>query len=941
MRAWRVVALALVLSTCTPEARAQDGPPARPLGEVLIAYANAARIDLIFDPALVAERATRLTVRGSAPPETELARLLRGTDLHVRRLPSGTFVLVPPGTAPHALARVSLRGRVVDARGRPVAGAHVIIGAEEGGTVTSRDGAFGLAPRPPGPYRLRVTHVGYRPHESAVRLAAGDTAEVVVTLRPGMITLSPLVAEDVRGRLRLRAASTVPRGLAAERPHGLGTVDAVRSLDALAGVRVGAVLADVYLQGSEAGEHQFRLDGVPVFEPVHLRGLIGAFNPFAIAGTTVHKAGYGVEHGSQLAGVITAEHLLPTHDDARVDAQLDPLSLNVLASAGTSRPGGLSAHGMVALRTSLWSVYPDAVAAPQRRLLRDWNTPDPFLLNASVIGLLSAFDDVFGGDLLARVDTTHRYGFDPGLGFRDLHAAGVVRLRDGGEVRASVYNGANHLSGNQVAVRTARSGADADPDPPAALRDRYAWSNTTAQVSHRRLLSSRALLTTRLRGSRYDLGHDYSGLEAGDSLGIPLPDGTPFSFRVVERVQPSDDGNRIGEGAAEGRLDLQLASRWTVQLGLDAAVTRHRFLIEDANLSFGEASFRRIREAGTSWRLAGFGEVRADVTRGTTVTAGLRTTHLPARGAVYAEPRLALRHERAGRTTGLSAELAAGLYRQFVNQFHVSSISPSALFPAVRFWLPVDASVAPPKAYHLAATVLWAAPGPLTVRGEAYLKEQVHQLVIDYTALWNRAPADSAGRQASFLRAGRGRAWGAALGADVDRPRWEAGVRGEYSHAHRTRTLGPARGTGVEPVPWNEPVRLDAHAAWRPSERVRLSLRWRSAWGRKWAFRQAYYDYIASDPQTTQKTFGPYDFLRPQDHRMRPLHQLDAAVAVEQPVGAARLRLRADLLNVLGRRNAADWTLDVREDEDGTLRYEHVPRPLLPRLPSVALRVIW
>ena len=61
------------------------------------------------------------------------------------------------------------------------------------------------------------------------------------------------------------------------------------------GIRVGDALADVHIQGGEAGEHQFQLDGVPVFEPVHLRGLLGAFNPFAIERITVHKAGYRFE----------------------------------------------------------------------------------------------------------------------------------------------------------------------------------------------------------------------------------------------------------------------------------------------------------------------------------------------------------------------------------------------------------------------------------------------------------------------------------------------------------------------------------------------------------------------------------------------------------------------------------------------------------------------
>lgn len=935
----------------------------RPLGDALLSYASAVRIDLIFDPLLVRGMHTSRRVRLDAPPETELRRLLDGTDLGVHRLPSGTFVLAPlrPRAETRPAHRLSaVQGFVVDPSDRPLDGVHVFVDTLGVGAATDDGGRFVLRRLPPGRHALRITHVGYHPATVTVSIRPEQVADLRIALTPEVFAFAPLLKEDRRGQFRLRAAAslTVENGL--HRPRGLGTADAVRGLDDVPGVRVGKVLADVHLQGSEPGEHQFQLDGVPVFEPVHLRGLVGAFNPFAIERVTVHKAGYGVTYGSFLAGVIAAEHALPQAGIARIDAQTDPLSLNVLASGRLVDRPGVQAQGMIAVRTSLWSVYPNAVAGPQRRLLRDWNTPDPFLLNASVLGLLSEFDDLFGGELLARVDSSQQYGLDPTLGFRDLHAAGRLHLGSRHQFDASLYNGTNHLSGNQIAVRTAGDPVDAGDrasarvDGIAVPRDRYAWTNTTAQIRYRTLLSSRALAEVRLRGSQYDLGHDYSGLEPGDSLGLPLPDGTPFSFRVVERVQPSDDGNRIGEGALESRLDVRAAARLHLTFGSEIVHTRHRFLIEDANLSFAEQSFRTIHNAARTWRLGAFSEQRLDLSGRVTATTGLRVTYLPTRARAYAEPRAELRYEALGRRSSLSARLAGGLYRQYVNQFHVSSISPSALFPAVRFWLPVDSTVVPPKAYHLASSLLWSPVGPLSLRAEAYLKRQVHQLAIDYAALWRRARVDTTGRpQASFLRAGSGFTHGVALGAAFDTAPVRLSVRGEYSLARRTRTLGaeptadPARAAApdadarYEPVPWSEPFRLEASAEAHPAAGLSLTLRWHSAWGRTWAFRQAYYDYIASDPQTTQKIFGPYDFLRPQDHRLRPLHQLDVGIAYERPLGPARLLLRADVLNVLDRPNEADWTMVVDKDDTGTLTYEHVSRLLLPRLPSFAVRLQW
>ncbi|NKN80846.1 TonB-dependent receptor, partial [Weissella cibaria] len=90
-----------------------------------------------------------------------------------------------------------------------------------------------------------------------------------------------------------------------------------------------------------------------------------------------------------------------------------------------------------------------------------------------------------------------------------------------------------------------------------------------------------------------------------------------------------------------------------------------------------------------------------------TLEPGLRLTYAARRRTVYAEPRLALRYDRETGPLGPYAlRLAAGLYRQFVNQFELTSSGPTAAVPSVPFWLPIDRTLAPPRTYHLAAEAL-------------------------------------------------------------------------------------------------------------------------------------------------------------------------------------------------------------------------------------------
>src|SRR5690606_16403718 len=99
--------------------------------------------------------------------------------------------------------------------------------------------------------------------------------------------------------------------------------------------------------------------------------------------------------------------------------------------------------------------------------------------------------------------------------------------------------------------------------------------------------------------------------------------------------------------------------------------------------------------------------------------AGLRLTHLPHHRRTFAEPRLALRYDGAG--GHLAGRLAGGVYRQYLSQHDVTSANLGALLPSLRFWMPTDSTLAPPRAYHVSGEVLWT-PRAWQLRLEAYGK---------------------------------------------------------------------------------------------------------------------------------------------------------------------------------------------------------------------------
>lgn len=971
-----LVAVVLMFLLSVGTATAQSGesvysnaasdPEAVPLGDVLMQFAAETGVDLLYDPSLVTDVAVQAQPT-DASIEDRLAALLAGTGLTISRLPSGTYVLVR--RKQEAVAASSIVGHAVDvASGKSLGSAHVILSGTGRATATDSDGNFSFSNVDPGVYRVVTSHVGYALRVDSVVVAAGVDARIRAALRQAEVAIAPIVVEDSRG---LDAVHVHDRLWMARRMEGAPTgfsPDVVRSLNNLMGVRVGDAMANIHVQGGEAGEHQFRLDGVPVFEPVHLRGLLGAFNPFAIGRVTVHKAGFGAEHGSHLAGVIVAEHALSTSEGHNFDVQIDPLSLNARLEGAASLSPTVQARFMTAGRMSLWSVYPESLYPSLKNLLRDWNTPDVFLPQAWFFAFEQQVDPEIAKWFTSAADTLIHdltRSSDPDLGFGDFHFAGDLRLGTRHILYASLYRGWNRLNGNRLSLpigsglpdaaipRDHAAGRlpDSTPESAEAHRDDYSWVNMTMQLQHEMLLTNKSFLKTRLRSSQYNLSHAYNALAQGSYQIIPLPDGLT-AVRFIEDIRPTDNGNGIHEVALESTFDRAFSLSTSLSTGIEAINTSYRFAIEDVT------DYQPISDSSSTWRFAWFGQGRHVLNGRVQLTGGLRLTALPGRNAVYAEPRAEVRYAAPFSPIGpWSAWMATGIYRQFVNQFNVSSVSPSVLLPAIRFWLPIDHSVSPPKALHAAGGVSFGPFRNFTARAEAYYKHQPHILFIDYVSLWGERQAGESepGGQARFLDAGRGYGYGGAVSLERETAKTRGIIRYEYSIARRTRTLLPPqtdvddaiigdarRGNGFEPVPWNAPHHLEAAANWRATERLGVTARWRSIWGRAWAFRQSYYDYLATDPLLSP-SFGSdeYDLRRPENHLLPAFHQLDVGIAYAMTLGPTACQLRLDLLNALNRKNEADWTLQPDEQQNGTQEYQIVARQMLPRTPSMTLRLRW
>lgn len=604
---------------------------------------------------------------------------------------------------------------------------------------------------------------------------------------------------------------------------------------------------------------------------------------------TVRKAGYGVEYGSTVSGILDAQHALSTSSPAVGQLQVDPFSANAEVHRSLSFGPSQSAQVRVAGRTSIWDAYQDPTLS---RLLRDWNAVDPLLL-------ASYFGNHPDLPLTPKSQTSS-------LDFSDLHVAARTDLGPYRSLRVSGYRGTNRLRTEFLATSSAPSSSapsssqpsDSEDGTAMLTQDRYAWTSQAAQAQLDWMLTPRASTSLQVRASeqRVRRGYQMSYLPSQPAGGSAVVD---TLRNALDPARWPDDRNRIREVALTGTGSYSLSSRHH----LKAAATVSRL---STQFRLGNRFFRPMMFEDTHWQGGGFVRDVFSLGTGTTLNAGTRLTYIPDRNTLYAEPRLILRHEGTRASFGnYAVRLAGGVYRQFVNRFDVSSTSPTSILPSLRFWLPTTEAHAPPRAYHATLSTRLQPLDRWTVTAESYLKHYPHLLALDYVAFQGdrTTPISPSSR---VLSSTHGSAAGVGLALSRQGPVLESTLRYDWSHARRQF---PSRFDGrLVPPPWNQPHRVQGSARLKTGLGLELRLQGTYVSGQSWGFRQTYYDYLSTRAELPVSS-AP-SFQNPGRHTLSSTVRFDVGTAYTLDLGSATVDAQITVTNVLDRKNPFDWGLE-------------------------------
>ena len=296
-----------------------------------------------------------------------------------------------------SVLRGTVRGRFGESV-RPLA--HAVIEAASGagrlGAVADSAGQYALEGLAPGSVRLRVAHPGYESITLTVMLPPNGVVEVDLELTADPLELPgvnvPTIA-TARPREAAPDSAPVPNpSLEVELldlSPGVSQPGLVDVVQALPGNDPTDPTDVLFMRGSTTDLKLVLLDGVPVYTPFHVAGLLTSFDPTVLQSADLHVGGAPARYDGGLTHILDLRTRSARRDRARVSGSLDLLSTSIAAEVPVGSRAGVMASGRVlhqlgagplggerpyGYRDLLVSVDADATAEHRFRATGFWNS---------------------------------------------------------------------------------------------------------------------------------------------------------------------------------------------------------------------------------------------------------------------------------------------------------------------------------------------------------------------------------------------------------------------------------------------------------------------------------------------------------------------------------------------------------------------------------------
>ena len=215
-------------------------------------------------------------------------------------------------------------------------------------------GRYRIDRLPAGRVVLRAFHPGHAPLELVVSVPAGGTVDVDLELLATPIPLAPVDVLGTRGTTPLPESAdgrepTLARPLQELEMQTLdlapgvgqeGLLDAVRALPGNDPADASDIL---FMRGSTADLKLVLLDGVPVYTPFHVAGLMRSFEPAVLGSANLHVGGAPARYDGGLTHILELRTRKARRDRTRASGTVDFMTASAAMEAPLGRRAGILA----------------------------------------------------------------------------------------------------------------------------------------------------------------------------------------------------------------------------------------------------------------------------------------------------------------------------------------------------------------------------------------------------------------------------------------------------------------------------------------------------------------------------------------------------------------------------------------------------------------------
>lgn len=262
-------------------------------------------VRFVYDDGLFENNAAiSLDITGKSVVEI-LEEILEGREVGFVVQSSSQVVLTRKSTISRRYG--TIKGRVVHAvTGDPLSDANVTLSGTSLGTASDAAGFFRMR-APAGRHEVQTTMMGFKSSVRRVEVKANAVSSLLIRLQPTVIELPQVHVTSSRTPQHMEIEPSV---LSVRRSDitaipTVGEPDLFRALQTLPGVSAPNDYSnELFIRGGGSDQNLILLDGAVVYNPYHLFGLAGAFNPDIVEQVNLSLGGFSARYGDRLSSVI-------------------------------------------------------------------------------------------------------------------------------------------------------------------------------------------------------------------------------------------------------------------------------------------------------------------------------------------------------------------------------------------------------------------------------------------------------------------------------------------------------------------------------------------------------------------------------------------------------------------------------------------------------------